>query len=151
MKKIISLLLCIITFSISLCSCEDNRDACEMLTEFINTYGAEGTIYSPSIMEGEDGYIYDGMMERIYLFSGEFPENYAVFLNGRSDFASECAIFICPDADMLQKVEEMSLERIRLIASGKDHAFVKRSGSVCFYSTMKDRARAEKIFSEIIR
>ena len=150
MNKILSLLL-LLCMVFSLTSCEKNVDAYDLLTEFISTYGAEGIIYSPIVPEGDDGYVRDGLTKRIYLYSGEFPENYAIFFNGHTDFSSECAVFVCTDADTLAMVEEMSLERIRLVASGADHAFVRKSGSICFYSTMKDRARAEKIFSEIIR
>ncbi len=134
-----------------LASCSPERDAYAMLCEFISAYGAEGVIYSPHIPEGQDGYVYEGLMSKIYLFSGEFPENYAVFLGGRTDYSSECGIFICRDADMLSMVEEMCLERIRLVLSGSDNGFVKKSRNLCFYSAMSDKACAEKIFKEIIR
>ncbi|MBO7196799.1 MAG: hypothetical protein J6V80_05715 [Clostridia bacterium] len=151
MRKIVILLLCVSLLCPLLSSCRADPDAYSMLSSFINTYGAEGTIYSPNIHEGNPGYVYDGLMEKIYLFSGDFPTNYAVFLNGRTDTTSECAIFVCSDAEMMAMVEEMCLERIRLLSFGGDHAFVKRSSNICFYSTLQDRARAEKIFSQIIR
>ena len=150
MKKFISLIL-LLCMLLSFSSCEEKRDAYQLLSEFIHAYGAEGTIYSPTVSEGDDGYIREGLVDEIYLFSGEFPDNYAIFMNHHPDFSSECAIFICSDADMMNMVEEMALERIRLIAPGADYAFVKMSGSICFYSTLKQRARAEKIFNEIIR
>ena len=150
MKKILSAIL-LVCIPLTLCSCRDQPDAYQLLSEFVSAYGAEGTIYSPSVPEGEDGYVREGLPKMIYLFSGEFPENYAIFLNGHTDPSSECAIFVCQDANMLNMVEEMSLERIRLVAAGADYAFVRRSGNICFYSTLKQRDRAEKIFSEIIR
>ncbi len=149
MKKIVALIL-LITL-LSLCSCRRERNAKEMLSEFILIYGAEGVIYSPEIPEGNDGYIRDGLIEKIYIFYGAFPENYAIFLNAHTDFSSECGLFICTDAEMIDRVEEMCLERIRLLAMGDDRAFVKQSGNVVFYSTMSDRKRAEKVFNEIIR
>ncbi len=150
MKKTIAAILFIAAL-MSFISCGRERDAYEMLSEFISAYGAEGVIYSPKVPEGDDGYIRDGFIEKVYVFSGRFPDNYAIFLNSRPDFSSECGFFICPDAEMLGMVEEMCLERIRLLAQGDNRAFVRRSGSAVFYSTMQDRERAEKIFSEIIR
>ena len=150
MIRIVSILL-LICMLLSLSSCKRNYDAHELLSEFVSTYGIEGVIYSPSVPEGEDGYVREGFTERIYIFSGDFPENYAIFFNSHTDFYSECAIFISDDANVLDMAEEMSLERIRLVASGADYAFVKRSSNICFYSTLRQRERAEKIFSEIIR
>ena len=151
MKKLISTILLIVTFSLLFSSCERNRDAYEMLNEFIRTYGAEGIIYSPMVAEGNDGYIRDGLMEKTYRFHGHFPKNYAIFLNSHPDYSSECGVFVCTDVEMCERVEEMCLERIKLLAMGEKHAFVKRSGTVVFYSTMPDRDRAEKIFNQIIR
>lgn len=150
MRKLIASILLVIMF-LSLCSCNSERGAYSMLCEFVSGYGAEGVIYSPHIPEGEDGYIRDGFMEKIYLFSGKLPVNYAIFLNSRPDFSSECGLFICSDAEMTLMVEEMCIERVRLLCQGDDRGFVKRSRNAVFYSTMKDRARAEKVFSEIIR
>lgn len=149
MKKFFALILCICLLSFF--SCRAERDAYAMLCEFVKAYGAEGTIYSPCVPEGEDGYVYEGLVEKIYLFSGDFPENYAIFLNSHPDYSSECGIFVCHDADMLSTVEEMCLERIRLICGRADNAFVRKSGNLCFYSTMKDKTRAEKLYHEIIR
>lgn len=151
MKKVIALIVFISVLSLLLFSCGREHDAHRMLSEFVRAYGADGIIYSPQIPEGSDGYIFDGLINKIYIFHGIFPDNYAVFLNSRADVASECAVFVCTDADMTDMVEEMSLERVRLLASGDSRAFVKRSGNIVFYSTMPDRDRAEKIFNEIIR
>ena len=151
MKKTIILILCISLLCPMLSSCGKEADAYSLLCSFVQIYGAEGTIYSPVIEEGGAGYVYEGLMERIYIFSGDLPTNYALFLNSRISDPSECAIFVCDDAQMLSDVEKMCLERIRLLSSGSDHAFVKRSSNICFYSTMPDRAMAEKIFSQLIR
>ncbi len=150
MRKIIAFILCI-SLCLCLTSCEQNPDAYALLGEFAAVYGAQGVIYSPKISEGNDGYVYEGLVEKIYVFSGRFPDNYAILLNSRPDFSSECAIFVCTDVEMLYMVEEMCLERIRILCGRDECAFVKRSGSIVFYSTMKDREKAERIFSEIIR
>ena len=150
MKRIL-LLFTVFSLLFSLNSCEAERDAYMMLTEFISAYGADGIIYSPAISEGENGYIRDGLIEKIYVFSGEFPHNFAVFLNSRPDFGSECGVFVCLGAEQCAMVEEACFERIRLIGRGNDCAFVKRQGNTVFYSTMTDKERAERLWREIIR
>ena len=122
-----------------------------MLSEFVSAYGAKGTIYSPEIAEGKEGYIPDGLIEKMYLFSDDFPENYAILINPYTMDFSECGVFICRDADSLSDMEEICLERIRLLSNGEDNAFLKINGNMLFYSTMRDRERAEKIWREIIK
>ena len=150
MKKLVSFIL-IAVICLSVCSCGSEPDPYSMLSEFVIAYGAEGVIYSPHFSEGEEGYIPNGLCERIYVFSGNFPEKFAVFLNTHPSYPSECGVFICDGAEALASTEEMCLERIRLLSRGEEHAFVKTSGSTVFYSTMQDRERAERIWREIIR
>lgn len=151
MKKLLSIILILSLFTSVLCSCRREYNAYSILYEIVSSYGGEGVVYSPSITEGNDGYIRDGLLEQIYLFSGDFPEDYAVFLNCRPDFSSECGVFICSDAEMTNMVEEMCIERVRLLCQGDPRGFVKRSRNIVFYSTMKDRESIEKIFNETIR
>ena len=150
MKRIL-LLFTVFSLIFSLMGCREERDSYALLSEFISAYGAEGIIYSPSLGEGEDGYIRDGLIEKIYVFSGRFPDNFAVFLNSRPDFGSECGVFVCLGAEQCAMVEEACLERIRLLGRGNDCAFVKRQGNTVFYSTMTDKERAERLWREIIR
>lgn len=150
MKKTIAFII-LFALLLSPISCKSEPNAYKMLSEFVSAYGADGIIYSPTIEEGNDGYIRAGLVESIYLFSGNFPENYAILLNARTDLSSECGLFVCTDAEMLGAVEEMCIERIKLICQGDSRAFIKQSGEILFYSTMQDRERAEKIFNEIIR
>ena len=149
MKKLISLVTILIFFLSMLTACGSEPSADVMLREFISAYGASGVIYSSECTEGKVGYLPENMLGKIYIFSGRFPDNYAIFLNSRADYGSECGIFICEDAEMCLAVEEMCLERIRVLCGG-DNAFVTRSGRIVFYSTMRDRTRSEAIFKEII-
>ena len=150
MKKLLCVIL-LLSVVFTLNSCQKEQDAYGMLWEFVRAYGAEGVIYSPAIPEGDDGYVNEGLIDKIYVCSGRFPENYAIFLNSRADYGSECGVFICENADMLLMVEEMCLERIRLLGRGSDIAFVKRDGNVIFYSTLSQRDRAEKIWRQILK
>ena len=150
MKKLISLALILMLILPSLTACADEPSADEILRDFISAYGASGVIYSSECVEGDDGYLPSGKLEKIYVFSGRFPENYAIFLNLRAGYGSECGAFVCDDTDMRLSVEEMCLERIRLL-SGGENAFIKRSGNIVVYSTMSDGARAEQIFDKIIK
>ncbi len=150
MKKLISLALILALSLFTLTACKAEPSADELLREFISAYGASGVIYSSECVEGDEGYLPEEMLGKIYVFSGRFPENYAIFLNSRAGYGSECGIFVCNDTEMRLSAEEMCLERIRLL-SGDDNAFLTRSGRVVFYSTMQDRAKAEAIFKEIIK
>ena len=150
MKRLISFCL-IITLLFTLVSCGADPDPYSLMSEFLRAYGAEGTIYSPKISEGEAGYIPKGLIEKIYRFSGEFPEDYAIYLNSRPDAGSECGLFICQDADMLSSMEQACLERIRLLDRKCERSFVKVKGKTIFYSTMSDRELAEKLWKEIIK
>ena len=150
MKRLLSLIIILAFVSLAV-SCHSDRDAYDMVNEFVTVYGAEGVIYSPRISEGENGYVPKGLMEMIYVFSGDFPGNYAVFLNSHHTTPAECGAFVCENADSLAATEEMCLERIKLLSRGESHAFVKVSGMIVFYSTMKNRERAERIWHEIIR
>lgn len=148
MRKTICLFL-ILSLLFALLSCGEEKDAYSMLTDFASAYGVEGIIYSPCVSEGEPGYMREGLAERVFLFSGRFTDNYAVLLNSRTESASECGIFVCPDALTQLSAEEACLERIRLL--GGDNGFVKTKGRIVYYSTLKDRDRAERLFSEIIK
>lgn len=150
MKKIISIIL-VISFCTLLFSCGKQPDAYEILGEFISAYGADGIIYSPALSEGETGYIPEGLVEKIYVFSGRFPDNYAIFLNSHPESGSECGVFVCDDVEMLLMVEEMCIERTLLIGQGSDRSFIKKSGNSVFYSTMQNKERAERLWKEIIR
>ena len=151
MKKLLSFILILALLTSAFCSCIREMDAYSILYEVVGSCGGEGVIYSPNIAEGNGSYIRDGLLEQIYLFSGDFPEDYAIFLNTHPDFSSECGVFICSDAEMTNMVEEMCIERVRLLCKADPRGFVKRSRNIVFYSTMKDREAVEKIFNETIR
>ena len=151
MRRFLSLLLILSLFLSLLSSCRAEPSAYDMLSEFIAVYGAEGVIYSPGISEGSPGYVQDGMMERIYIFHGSFPKNYAVYLNTGISVFSECGVFLCDDADTLLRIEESCLERVALLTKGDGRGFVSISGNRVFYSTMQEKERAERIWREIIR
>ena len=146
MKKLISVLLILVILSLT--SCREEQNAYEILTEFASLYGAEGIIYSPEIPEGQGGYLPDGLVERIFLFTDGIGENFAILLNTHIDSPAECGVFVCSDdAEMLQ-CEEVCLERLRVL--GSEGGFVKRRGRVVYYALMPDPERAERIFKQII-
>lgn len=150
MKRFLTVLLCLIT-AMTLTSCRGERVAHELLSDFVSAYGAEGIIYTPTAKEGEDGHVTSELLDKIFVYEGEFPENFALFLNSHVDYASECGVFVCESVEERSRVEEMCAERIRLIARGSDKSFISRSGLTVFYSTMTDRVAAEKIWGQILK
>ncbi len=149
LHKLVSLILLCVTL-LSFFSCSQKKSAYKMLSDFIYTYSAEGTIYSPEVAEGEDGYVSEGFCEKLYVFDGAFPENFAVFLSVRSESPSECAFFVSGGASESELIFDMINERLTLLGS-PDETIIKKSRGIIFYSTLKDPKRAERIYSEIIR
>ena len=150
MKRFLTVLLCVI-ITMTFTSCRGERPAHELLSDFISAYGAEGIIYTPTAKEGEDGYATSELLDKIFVYEGQFPEDFALFLNSHVDYASECGVFVCESVEERSRVEEMCAERIRLIARGSNKSFISRSGLTVFYSTMTDRARSEKIWGQILK
>ena len=150
MKKIIAAVLLIALALLPLSACRKTYDAEKILEEFIAEYGAEGVIYHSGAVEGECGYLEPEMLRKIYVIGDRFPREYAIFLNSHPGYGSECAVFVCLDAEEQLAAEEAALERIRLL-SGGEGAFVKRVGSIVFYSTMSEGKRAAEIFEKIIK
>lgn len=149
MKRYVAFVVLILVI-LSLFSCERNEDPYNLLSEFLGIYDAKGIVYSPTISEGDEGYIPEGFVEKLYVFYGKFPENFALFLNSHPSYSYECGVFDCQSSDEVRKVEEACLERIRLL-SASDRSFIIIKDNIVFYSTLKDRERAEKIWREIIR
>lgn len=135
----------------ALASCAKAPDPEKMLSEFIGLYSASGVIYSSECSEGENGYIDEELFRKIYIFEGELPRDYAIFLNSHTDYGAECGVFVCDGAEERDRVLDMCSERVRLLGRGNEAVFISRSGNVVFYSTMPDRARAEEIWYKIIR
>lgn len=135
----------------SLFSCGARCEPYEALSDFVKSYGVNGVIYSPSVEEGKDGFVREGLMERVYRYSGDFPESYAVMLNSCSDFGGECGVFVCPNADVLYAVEELCLERMRLLDPSGSNSLIIIDGQIIFYSTLQDKERAGRLWREIIR
>ena len=148
--RLLSLFIILSLLVASLCSCGGEPDAYEMLKEFVYVYGAAGVVYSPRIPEGQEGYLPPELIDRIYRYSGHMPDNFAVLLNSHTDAFYECGVFVCTDADSLSAITETCFERVRLLSGAGDNAFVKVSGMTVFYSVLRDRDRAEKIWREII-
>ena len=130
-------------------SCGETRSASEMLFEFVSAYGAEGVVYRSDAEEWEEGYVEYDLLKKIYVFYQYFPEDFAIFLNSHADYGSECGVFVCRDGGEVSEVEEMCLERIKLLGRGDENSFVVREGRIVFYSTMSDSERARKIWQSV--
>ena len=141
----------IVTTLFTFVSCGESRPAFELLSEFVSAYGAEGIIYRSDAAEWEENYIEYDLLKKIYVFYEKFPEDFAIFLNSHTDFGSECGAFVCEDGAEFSRVEEMCLERIKLLGREGDGAFVIREGRVVFYSTMSDGERARKIWKAVAK
>ncbi len=149
MKKKVSLIILSLVMLL-LSSCSDEPSAELLLSDFTESYGAEGIIYSSEKSLGEEGYVPEGLTEKIYIYEGAFPKNYAIFLNSHTHKGSEAAIFICKDEKERQKVSEMCLERMKTVSDGKDDRILIRCGNIIAYSTLEDAEKAEELLKKII-
>ena len=153
MEKDMKRLLFLIVFlmlPVWLFSCKSQKDAAEMAREFLDTYGAEGVIYTSR--GGEDfELLTDELFKKIYIYDGDVPKNCALFLNSFADYGSEFGIFVCEDAEELRAVEKCCLERIDLLGRGGDNAILIRCGGTVFYSTMSDGDRAREIWKSVAK
>ncbi len=141
----------ILIFIFSLSSCGEERNAYSLLSEFIELYSAEGIIYSPEVAEGKEGYITEDTFRKIYLYYGDAPKNYAVFLNSHIDTGSECGVFVCRDESERAVVSEALCERIRLLCGGDDNGIIITSSYTVFYSTMSDKVLAQSAWERVLR
>ena len=148
--KVSAHILLFVLISFCLISCGKSPDPTDMLSDFVSEYSAEGIIYSPSVAEGEPGYLEPEIAGKIFAVPEELPRSYAIFLNSRADFGSECGVFVCDSTQEVYRVLEMCERRMKLLRGG-DRSLLIRSGNTVFYSTMSDRSRAEKLWREILR
>ena len=122
-----------------------------MLRAFLDSYGAEVEIYSTDRMSHEEGYVSEGLLGRMLMSEGPFPEDIALAMNQRAERGFEAAIFICRDAKEISSVTEMCGRRLDLLTEGTEGGLLLRSGMVVFYTTAEDIDRAESLFIKIMR
>jgi hypothetical protein len=119
------------------------------MSDFLYSYGIDGVVYSSSASEGDVGYASDKLLSKLFIFEGEFPKNYALLLNSRSDYGAECGFFVCEGESERERVVDMCEERISLLTRGEGGIIISR-GRVVFYSTLSDRERSEKCARRVI-
>ena len=151
MKKIFSFLLCIaITLPITSCF-GVTPSAHSLLSDFIASFGAVGVIYSPSVPEGDIGYVSEDFFITLYGAPQDSESDYAVFLSSSLDSVYEAGVFVCRDESSALYAEGLCRGRLRLLsAMGFDgNAVVLRRRGVIFYSALPDSERAERIFRDL--
>lgn len=149
MKKLAVLLISALLVT-TLCSCRTECDPYTLLSDFTQLYGAEGIIYHTSAEIYEDGYIDADLFRRIFVFSGEMPDSFAVFLNSHSHKGSECGVFVFSDEYEKSRIVEACQSRAALVSDNGDYLIICSSNTV-FYSTLEDKPLAERLWNQIIR
>ena len=138
--KRLSVLLFLLIFT--LCSCGEQKSPTALLVDFVYAYGAEGFIYSTEYSEGEEGYI-TPELERAIFGQSDINATYAVFLNIHPDQPSECGAFLIEGNR--NELIELAKRRMELLDPSGERAFMVIYGDILFYSTLSDRAVAEKL------
>lgn len=139
---------------LSLVSCSRERSAYTIMQSFLREYGAEIVIYSPSVVEGEEGYVGDDFFETLFIYGEEYVTDYAAALASDVFSVFECDVILCESEYGADKLEEFCRDRLQLLErvsklSGigfPDGSFVKRYGTVVVLSAISDNARAQRIF-----
>ena len=137
-------------------SCGESVSAYDMIREFSAAYGEIGTVYSPSVPEGERGFVREGLFESLY---GDYlgsVSDYAVILHSDGVRISECAVMVAVseyDALLLSDALFERIELIRTVAeddSSLDGAFVRRRGRLVVMCAVDDNGRAARIFDKLM-
>ena len=158
MKKLLALIIILSTLVLCLSACSEERSALAICREFASAYGVEGAIYSPTVREGEEGYVREGFFESLYGEPQDSVRDYALLLCSDLDSIGEVGIFICEsDYDALLVTEMLGrrLENIRRVAASAglgfpEGAFVMRKNKCVALCAIADAERAERILRRVI-
>lgn len=150
-------LLVAAAFVFSLAACGEARSAYSIMERFLDGYGVSAVIYSPSLNEGEDGYVGEDFFSTLFIYGEEYVKDYATVLLSDVFSVSECSVILCDDEYGAEKISGFCKERLQLLSrvskmSGigfPDGAFVKRYGRAVVLCALSDSARARRIFDGI--
>ena len=148
--KTVSAFLMLIMLTLQLVSCGSAPDPVDMLRDFTEAYSAEGIIYYSEAREGEIGYLDPETGGILFRELEQMPDCYAILLNSRSDYGSECGVFVSRGSLELEEISEMCERRMKLLRGG-ERSLLIRSESTVFYSTLPNPERVEKLWRDILR
>ncbi len=149
MKKLCIVIL--IAVCLILSSCSDGISPYELMSRLGREYPVSGVLYHSGVLPHESGYLGEELFKSVYIYSGDMPEDFAVYLNMRPGRGGECGAFSAGDAEVRRTLVSMCYERCRLVAENESDILVLTSGNLVFYSTLSDPVRARKIFDSIIK
>ncbi len=156
---VITLTASVLLFSLfQLCSCAQSLSAMTFMQEFCSAYGVSSPVYSPTVREGEAGYVSEGFFLSLY---GEEPyavRDFAIILRSDLDGILECGVFVCYsdyDALTVSDMLERRIELIREVAASSgleypNNAFIMRENKCVVMSVLPDSERARRIWKRII-
>ena len=147
-----------VSLLLTICSCEDDKDALSIMNEFCAVYKTGGVIFSRSIPEGEAGHASEDFFSIMYQSDEGSVSDYAVLLLSGLDYAGECAVFVCYSVYDAILVTDLCNKRISAIrslggevnVSFTEDSFVMRRGCVVAMSALRDNDAARRIFERII-
>ena len=160
MKKICSLrktaavFLSFALLIFSLFSCTEQKSAVSLMEDFVSAYGIRKTVFSSSLKEGEDGFVSEGFLEKLYGDIGESVYEFAVVFTSDLRSLGECSVFVCHTAYDALTVSEAATDRIQMIrklsvegdTSSLEDAFVLRKGKVVVMCALDDNGRARSLW-----
>lgn len=153
MRRRSAFALCLLLVFSLLTSCGERESAEERMRAFSDAYGG-GTVYAPSIPEGEAGHADDRFYEDFLGVPPYETEDFALLFFSGAQGGGEAGIFLCHTAADAMEVAGLCLSRAELVrrvgalsahAWGRD-AFVERYGRWVVYAALPDAARARRLF-----
>ncbi len=143
MKKLLLLpFLCLFILS----ACQPPAPPVDLLSEFVRSYGAEGTIYHSEAEEGDEGYL-SPQLATLAFGDRELPSSYAILLNIHLDTATECGLFLIEGNK--KELLELSAARAGLLDPQGERTYIAIYGDYVFYSTLSDRERVKSLAESV--
>ena len=154
----LALLLIFISSVFSLASCRKNPSPYILMQEFSKAYGVDGTIFSPAVKEGDDGYANEDFFELIFRETPEYVSDYAVLFLSRLDRVGECALLLCySDYDALVACDVLRrrVDLLKSMGASTDTSYVTnavvfKSGKYAIMCALSDNERAERLWRKIL-
>lgn len=149
----------VIAFSLyGLVSCREAVPPYSLMGEFCKSYGITGTVFSPCVNEGEEGYTDEVFFNSVFGGGSEFVSDYAIVFVSDLNTVGECALFLCyTEYDALVSCDAMHrrIDLIKTMGASIDtscafDAVVFKSGKYAVMCVLPDNERAERIWRKIL-
>ncbi len=158
LKRSVAVFLVIALLICGLVSCREYVQPYMLMVEFCKSYGISGTIFSPCVKEGENGYTDEAFFDNIFGGGSECVSDYAIVFVSDLNTVGECAVLLCyTEYDALVSCDAMRrrIDLIKTMGASIDTSYafdavVFKSGKYAIMCVLSDNKRAERIWRKIL-